>query len=356
MITYSKVLLKNFKLLKDNNIARTQCMVVLGINESTYNKLNRAYNNRIDTINKYAYSSKYWMKLFNEGYDIFKILGKYPEISSIAVLEKYFRNPFSTIYMEETLDKSTNRFKEWFIKEFVDKQRTLSSIGEDHGYTEKALSVACNKLNIRKTRLKNPRKSPDIKKYTNISTNPKHFVHNKEHMDIIGKALAILIDTNDSKIVSERLNVSPRYARRLHSDYNLFKSNEIPYNKIIKLINSGVVTLREIHSQLNLPKSIRFYLANNIIVSHLIGKTYDDIYLEEHRKCIYPLLKGDRTYLKRIKLHATVDNVKHMLSSIDPKFDSDLEKLKCIANGNTTNITEEELKSLMTKYYIGESK
>lgn len=361
MIKYSKKLLKNFKLLKENSIKRKPCLVVLGINDKTYDNLCRIYSKRQNIESKYNSAHK-WISLFNNGDDPFKIMSKFPEITSITILEKYFDNQFVALDIDRTLASTYNEFKEWFYKEYVEQKVSIDKIAEEHGYSTKALKCATNKLDIRRTRLDKPRTATESKSYVTIGRMPSEYLKNEKDVEVISKALSILIECNDPTEVSKRLNVSPRLAKRLHSDYNIFKANKIPYDKIIRLINENVLTIREINFELGLPKNIRFYVSNNIIVSYLIGKTIEEISIEENRKCVYPTMIGDRTYLSRVKSRPSVRELASMLKSNDPDFVSDLEKIKVIIECGDNeelilenlNITKEELNSLMTKYYIDE--
>lgn len=360
MIVYSKNLLKNFKLLRDNKIQRRQMMVVLDIDITTYNRIYSIYHKRAICEAKFT-SSKNWIKLFNEGNDIFKIISKYPEITNIGILELYFRNQFVALELNETLDKSNNRFIEWLRDEYITKHRKLKDIAIECGYTLRSLRSACEKFKIKRTTIENRKTLTRTTPYTVINKFPCNFLKDSTSVAILNKALTILTKTNDPKDLQAKLNVSPRYAKRLYSDFNIFKANAIPYDKIIKFIREGRLTLREINKQLNLPKKVQFYINNNIFVALLIGKSFEDIMIEENRKCVYPTMCGDNTYIIRSKGRPNIESMINILSSADSEFINDLEKIKVIIELkdhdkilDKLQCTEDELKSLMTKYYIDE--
>ena len=361
MISYSKNLLRNFKLLRDNNIQRRQVLVVLDIDQKTYQHLYSIHHKREVIEGKYT-SSKNWINLFNEGLDIFRIMSKYPEITSYSTLELYFRNQFVALELNESLDKSNNRFIEWLTDEYVNKNRKLKDIAAEYGYNLKALRSACEKFKIRRFSITDRKISNREVPYTVISKHACNFLKNPEEVDLLNKALAILTETNNPTEVYRKLNVSPRYAKRLYSDYNILKADNIPYTKIMRLISEGRLTLREINLRLKLPRKVQFYINHNIFASLLIGKSVEDLTLEENRKCIYPTMIGDNTYITRAKGRPNIQSVINILTTVDPEFLNDLNKIKVIIenNGNTEAIlaklgcTEDELKSLMTKYYIDE--
>ena len=361
MISYSKNLLKNFKLLRDNDIQRRQVLVVLDIDQKTYQRLYSILHKREVIEGKYT-SSKNWIKLFNDGMNIFRIMSKYPEITSYSTLELYFRNQFVALELNETLDKSNARFIEWLTDEYVNKHRKLKDIAAEYGYNLKALRSACEKFKIRRFSITDRKISNREVPYIVISKQPCNFLKNPEEVDLLNKALAILTETNNPTEVYRKLNVSPRYAKRLYSDYNILKADNIPYTKIMRLISEGRLTLREINLRLKLPRKVQFYINHNIFASLLIGKSVEDLTLEENRKCIYPTMIGDNTYITRAKGRPNIQSVINMLTTVDPEFLNDLNKIKVIIEntGNTEAIlaklgcTEDELKSLMTKYYIDE--
>lgn len=361
MISYSKNLLKNFKLLRDNDIQRRQVMVVLDIDNATYTRLYSIAHKRAVTEAKYT-SSKNWIKLFNEGNSIFRIMSKYPEITAFSVLELYFRNQLVALELNETLDKSNERFAKWLRIEFVDKQRKLKDIAEEFGYTLRTLRSACEKFGIKRFHIENRKSSVKEVPYVIVDKRPYNFLKNPESVELLNKALAILTDTNSAKELHDKLNVSPRFAKRLHSDYNIFKADKIPYSKIIKLLRENRLTLREINEQLKLPKRVQFYLNNNIFAALVLNKCPEDIMLEENRRCVYPSMCGDYTYIIRAKGRANVRSMISILTTADPEhFLNDLKKIKIIIECKDRktmlaklNCTEDELKSLMTKYYIDE--
>lgn len=361
MIIYSKNLLKNFKLLRDNDIQRRQILVVLDIDQKTYQRLYSILHKREVIEGKYT-SSKNWIKLFNDGLNIFRIMSKYPEITSYSTLELYFRNQFVSLELNETIDKSNNRFIEWLTEEYVTKRRRLKDIATEFGYNLKALRSACEKFKIRRFSIDNRKISTRETPYTVISKHPCNFLKNPEEVELLNKALAILTETNNPTDVYRKLNVSPRYAKRLYSDYNILKADNIPYTKIMRLISEGRLTLREINLRLKLPRKVQFYINHNIFASLLIGKCVEDLTLEENRKCIYPTMIGDNTYITRAKGRPNIQAVIRVLSAADPEFINDLNKIKVIIECNNDHeailaklgCTEDELKSLMTKYYIDE--
>ena len=342
MIIYSKNLLKNFKLLRENDIQRRQVLVVLDIDQKTYQRLYSILHKREVIEGKYT-SSKNWIKLFNDGLNIFRIMSKYPEITSYSTLELYFRNQFVSLELNETVDKSNSRFIEY-------------------GYNHKALRSACEKFKIRRSTIENRKISNREVPYTVISKHACNFLKNPEEVELLNKALAILTETNNPTDVYSKLNVSPRYAKRLYSDYNILKSDQIPFTNIMRLISEGRLTLREINLRLKLPRKVQFYINHNIFASLLIGKSVEDLTLEENRKCIYPTMCGDNTYITRAKGRANIQSVINALSAVDPDFIEDLNKIKVIieyrgdheAILSKLGCTEDELKSLMTKYYIDE--
>lgn len=361
MIIYSKNLLKNFKLLRENDIQRRQVLVVLDIDQKTYQRLYSILHKREVIEGKYTSSSN-WIKLFNDGLNIFRIMSKYPEITSYSTLELYFRNQFVSLELNETVDKSNSRFIEWLTDEYVNKRCKLKDIANEYGYNHKALRSACEKFKIRRSTIENRKISNREVPYTVISKHACNFLKNPEEVELLNKALAILTETNNPTDVYTKLNVSPRYAKRLYSDYNILKADQIPFTKIMRLINEGRLTLREINLRLKLPRKVQFYINHNIFASLLIGKSVEDLTLEENRKCIYPTMCGDNTYITRAKGRPNIQAVIRALSAVDPDFLEDLNKIKVIIehNGNTEVIlsklgcTEDELKSLMTKYYIDE--
>ena len=361
MISYSKNLLRNFKLLRDNDIQRRQVLVVLDIDQKTYQRLYSIHHKREVIEGKYT-SSKNWIKLFNEGMDIFRIMSKYPEITSYSTLELYFRNQFVSLELNETIDKSNTRFIEWLTEEYVNKHRRLKDIAAESSYNIKALRSACEKFKIRRFSIDNRKISTRETPYIVISKQPCNFLKNPEEVELLNKALAILTETNNPTDVYRKLNVSPRYAKRLYSDYNILKADNIPYTKIIRLISEGRLTLREINLRLKLPRKVQFYINHNIFASLIIGKSVEDLILEENRRCIYPTMIGDNTYITRAKGRPNIQSVINMLTTVDPEFINDLNKIKVIIEyGNNheailskLGCTEDELKSLMTKYYIDE--
>ena len=179
MINYSKDLLKNFKLLRDNNISRKRCLVVLDITPETYRNLYRMYSKRGIIEHKYVSSSK-WINEFNSGDDLFKIVSRYSEITSIAALEVYFRNQFVALELNETLDKSMRRFVEWLTDEFITKHRKLNVIAEENGYTLKALRAACNKFEIRRREEKRTFRNIGERKYITLGRSTKEFLDTEE--------------------------------------------------------------------------------------------------------------------------------------------------------------------------------
>lgn len=362
MINYSKDLLKNFKLLRDNNISRKRCLVVLDITPETYRNLYRMYSKRGIIEHKYVSSPK-WINEFNSGDDLFKIVSRYSEITSIAALEIYFRNQFVALELNETVDKSMGRFIEWLTDEFITKHRKLNVIAEENGYTLKALRAACNKFGIRRREEKRTLRKISERNYVTLGRNTKQFLDTEEKRELIRKAYDILSEDNDSTELYKQLNVSPRFAKRLYSDFNILKANKVPYDKMIELINEGRLTLREIDQELKLPKLVKFYINKNIFASLLINRSIDDIIIEENRKCVYPTMCGDNTYLIRVKGRANVRTMISVLTTVDDNFVHDLEAIKAIIEHKdpakvieVTGLTEEELKSLMTKYYIDEYK
>lgn len=248
MITYSKKLLKNFKLLKDNNIPRKQAVVVLNINDKSYADLSRIHNKKRSMIAKYTSASK-WIKLFNEGNDIFKIISKYPEITSVSTLETFFKNQLVALELNKSYKKSCKEFVEWFTDLYVTKGIKLEDIAEEYGYTARALKSACNKFDIRRSRIKYKRPVGE-RKYVTIGRTPKEYINNANDMKTIGEALEILIKTNSAKELYNKLNISPRLAKRLHSDYNIFRADKIPFKRIMRLLAEKRLTLREIDHEL----------------------------------------------------------------------------------------------------------
>ncbi len=361
MIIYSKNLLKNFKLLRDNDIQKRQAMIVLDIDDKTYARLYSIYHKRAITEAKYT-SSKNWVKLFNEGNSIFKIMSKYPEITTFATLELYFRNQFVALELNETVDKSNARFIEWLTDEFITKNRKLKDIAADNGFTVRTLRSACEKFGIKRFHIENRKPAVREVPYNTIEKYPCNFLKNPESVDLLNKAYAILTETNSARDLHDKLNVSPRYAKRLHSDYNIFKADKIPYSKIIKLIRENRLTLREINEQLKLPKRVQFYLNNNIFAALILNKCPEDIVLEENRRCVFPSMCGDYTYITRSKGRPNIKSMISTLTAADPdNFLNDLKKIKVIIENKDRDTilsklgcTEDELKSLMTKYYIDE--
>ena len=361
MISYSKNLLKNFKLLRDNDIQKQQVMVILDIDSKTYTRLYSIYHKREVTEAKYT-SSKNWIKLFNEGNNIFQIMTKYPEITAFSILELYFRNQLVALELNESLDKSNTRFIEWLKGEFIDKSRKLKDIAEEFGYSLRTLRSACEKFGIKRFHIKNRKTSVKEVPYVVVAKRPCNFLKNQDDVDILNKALSILTKTNNAKELHDKLNVSPRYAKRLHSDYNIFKADKIPYSKIIKLLRENRLTLREINEQLKLPKRVQFYINNNIFAALILNKCPEDIVLEENRRCVYPSMCGDYTYIVRVKGRANIRSMVSFLTAADSEhFLDDLKKIKTIIEYKDhktiltkLNCTENELKSLMTKYYIDE--
>lgn len=358
MINYSKNLLKNFKLLRDNNIIRNKEIVVLDIDGTTYKQLYSMYSAKYTTENRYP-SGANWITLFNNGDDIYKIVSKYPEITTVSILDRYFRNQFVALELNGTLDKSNSKFEEWLTHEYIDLGHSLRFISEKYGYAFKVLHSACKKFKIRRSTVINRKSSALETPYKKIKLAPRDFLNNKEDIDILNKALSILTKYNDPKEVYKQLNLSPRCARRLFSDYNIIKANKIPYNTIIKLINRRHLTLREINTRLNLPKRIQFYINTNVFAALLVGRSIDDIFTEECRKCVFPSICGDNTYLVRVKGKAGLKPIINILSRRDSNFLHDLKKIEVIAKYKDIDkaiehleCTKDELNSLMTKYYI----
>ena len=133
---------------------------------------------------------------------------------------------------------------------------------------------------------------------------------------------------------------------------NILKSDQILSLISCVLSVKVVLTLREINLRLKLPRKVQFYINHNIFASLLIGKSVEDLTLEENRKCIYPTMCGDNTYITRAKGRANIQAVIRALSAVDPDFIEDLNKIKVIIeyHGDHNAIlsklgcTEDELK------------
>ena len=117
-----------------------------------------------------------WIKLFNDGLNIFRIMSKYPEITSYSTLELYFRNQFVSLELNETVDKSNSRFIEWLTDEYVNKRRKLKDIANEYGYNHKALRSACEKFKIRRSTIENRKISNREVPYTVISKHACNFL------------------------------------------------------------------------------------------------------------------------------------------------------------------------------------
>ena len=148
---------------------------------------------------------------------------------------------------------------------------------------------------------------------------------------------------------------------RLKSDYDIFVAGKVaPYEKIIRLVNEDRLTLREISNKFNLTKDICSIFNENICASLALGKHMATIRLEETRKCIYPMLVKDFTYIKRAK--GDKFNTKTIVKSLakqDPNFTQDLVAIRGFIKYNDVakvaselNTTEDTIKFILNKYYI----
>ena len=148
---------------------------------------------------------------------------------------------------------------------------------------------------------------------------------------------------------------------RLKSDYDIFVAGKVvPYEKIIRLVNEDRLTLREISKKFNLTKDICSIFNENICASLALGKHMASIRLEETRKCIYPMLVKDFTYIKRAK--GDKFNTKTIVKSLakqDPNFTQDLVAIRAFIKYNDVakvaselNTTEDTIKFILNKYYI----
>ena len=150
MLNFSTNQLKTFKLLRESNIPKKKACVYLDITNDVYDDMYAHYNRARNIEAKFSTTPK-WIKDFNNGEDIFKILSKYG-IATITIIERYISNPFIQLELNKTLNASNKQFKEWLQENYVDKKLPLSKLSNEYGYSIKALRSACNKFGIhRKT-------------------------------------------------------------------------------------------------------------------------------------------------------------------------------------------------------------
>lgn len=358
MLNFSTNQLKTFKLLRESNIPKKKACVYLDITNDVYDDMYAHYNRAKNIEAKFSTTPK-WIKDFNDGENVFKILSKYG-IATITIIERYISNPFIQLELNKTLNASNKQFREWLQENYVDKKLTLSKLANEYGYSIKALRSACNKFGIHRKTYGNIKPGSRIK-WAKVSNVVSRIYSDKEIYVNVVNAFNLLLEGKTLKEVSALSRVSPRFAMRLKSDYDIFRANKVaPYEKIIHLVNEDRLTLREISKKFKLTKDICSIFNENICASLALGKHMATIRLEETRKCIYPMLVKDFTYIKRAK--GDKFNTKTIVKSLakqDPNFTQDLVAIRAFIKYNDVakvaselNTTEDTIKFILNKYYI----